>query len=360
MSDDNDGRFNLSRRKALAGLGSIGAASAVGGLGTTALFSDDESVSSTFTAGELDLRLDWRTHVSSYNGQSQTQTEPVDVGEGTERGVVSFDFSDLKQCDEACIVFSLHVEDNPAWVWFGSEVTADHEGDNGVNEPEAQAGDNDADGGFSTMDVQNAGDGELDNFLQSRSFYDDSNDCQKNANETALDDWRYVTDPGLLSSIADNGGILLDGIRNEEVSFRSQGSTTPYLPEDESKAIHATPFFPDVATAEAELQNWWGGNIPHATDRLPDMTGTQYFAIQIQMPCDQEGVDNPVNQAQGDVLEMDFSFYAEQARNNAFPRSPWDDNLPDVPVDAVPGVTPSDGGSGFTASAANANYHKID
>ncbi|QLH81245.1 vWA domain-containing protein [Halosimplex pelagicum] len=60
-----DEPMELSRRKLLGGLGAIGLASAGAGLGTSALFSDEESFeSNTFAAGELDLKVDWEEHYS--------------------------------------------------------------------------------------------------------------------------------------------------------------------------------------------------------------------------------------------------------------------------------------------------------
>ncbi|AXR76343.1 SipW-dependent-type signal peptide-containing protein [Natrarchaeobaculum sulfurireducens] len=54
-------KIKLTRRKALAGIGAIGAASAGAGLGTSAFFSDREAFEgNTLTAGELDLRIDWQ------------------------------------------------------------------------------------------------------------------------------------------------------------------------------------------------------------------------------------------------------------------------------------------------------------
>jgi len=63
-----DERFDISRRKALAALGTIGVASAGAGLGTSAYFSDQETFqNNSLTAGTLDLvaaasshYVDWR------------------------------------------------------------------------------------------------------------------------------------------------------------------------------------------------------------------------------------------------------------------------------------------------------------
>jgi len=64
MSND----FELSRRKALAALGTIGVASAGAGLGTSAYFSDQETFENNrLVAGELDLKMDWEEHYSDWS-----------------------------------------------------------------------------------------------------------------------------------------------------------------------------------------------------------------------------------------------------------------------------------------------------
>jgi uncharacterized protein YegL len=60
MTDDTPQKLNVSRRKLLAGLGTIGLASAGAGLGTSAMFSDIESLRAALTAGRVDLFLDYR------------------------------------------------------------------------------------------------------------------------------------------------------------------------------------------------------------------------------------------------------------------------------------------------------------
>jgi len=65
----NDNRqFSVSRRKVLAGLGTIGIASAGAGLGTTAYFSDQETFENNqLTAGTLDMKVDWEEHYSDWS-----------------------------------------------------------------------------------------------------------------------------------------------------------------------------------------------------------------------------------------------------------------------------------------------------
>jgi predicted ribosomally synthesized peptide with SipW-like signal peptide len=66
MEDDNS-KIGMSRRKVLAGLGTIGVASAGAGAGTMALFSDEErSTGNVVRAGTLDLKV----HGNDIDGQS--------------------------------------------------------------------------------------------------------------------------------------------------------------------------------------------------------------------------------------------------------------------------------------------------
>jgi predicted ribosomally synthesized peptide with SipW-like signal peptide len=63
----NDDTFDLTRRKALAALGTIGVASAGAGLGTSAYFSDQETFENNqLTAGTLDLKVAWQEHYSNW------------------------------------------------------------------------------------------------------------------------------------------------------------------------------------------------------------------------------------------------------------------------------------------------------
>ncbi|MFB6102285.1 MAG: VWA domain-containing protein [Haloplanus sp.] len=73
MTDDD---FELSRRKALAALGTIGVASAGAGLGTSAYFSDQETFENNrLVAGELDLKMDWEEHYSDWSADEDENPE---------------------------------------------------------------------------------------------------------------------------------------------------------------------------------------------------------------------------------------------------------------------------------------------
>ncbi|GAB3323263.1 MULTISPECIES: SipW-dependent-type signal peptide-containing protein [Haloplanus] len=81
MQDD----FELSRRKALAALGTIGVASAGAGLGTSAYFSDQETFENNrLMAGTLDMKAAYSAHYSDWStdedgGDTDSPDDDVDV-----------------------------------------------------------------------------------------------------------------------------------------------------------------------------------------------------------------------------------------------------------------------------------------
>jgi hypothetical protein len=80
-------QLNISRRKVLAGLGTIGIASAGAGLGTTAFFRDEESVAAELQAGRLDILIDYRATYGTWLDQDGTDaivdgTAVADPSEG--------------------------------------------------------------------------------------------------------------------------------------------------------------------------------------------------------------------------------------------------------------------------------------
>ncbi|WP_336036689.1 SipW-dependent-type signal peptide-containing protein [Halobacterium yunchengense] len=89
-ADTTGDGFALSRRRVLAGLGAVGAASAAAGFGTSAYLNDTESFEdNVLAAGTLDLKVDWAEHYShpqAYgfadptDGLDVTRTEPGDDG----------------------------------------------------------------------------------------------------------------------------------------------------------------------------------------------------------------------------------------------------------------------------------------
>jgi predicted ribosomally synthesized peptide with SipW-like signal peptide len=177
--DDTTNLTDLSRRKLLAGLGAVGLASAGAGLGTSALFSDRETFENNeLTAGELDLLVDWQQHYTMNGETTFVNAHPDHDGDGeqsmvTEEGVIAYsDFADpeddtsnganipldcgtipplsdasfgvdpttgdeqetlvqlgdVKPGDAGEITFSLHLCDNPGYVWMQADNVSESEG----------------------------------------------------------------------------------------------------------------------------------------------------------------------------------------------------------------------------------------
>lgn len=173
---------DLTRRKMLAGLGAVGLASAGAGLGTSAYFSDTEAFADNeIVAGELDLLVDWQQHYTMNGETTFVNAHPDHDGDGeqsiaadTDAGQVTYsDFADpadetsnganlpvldcetipplseaafgvdpttgvaqetlvqlgdVKPGDSGEITFSLHLCDNPGYVWLQAEGVSEGEG----------------------------------------------------------------------------------------------------------------------------------------------------------------------------------------------------------------------------------------
>ena len=172
----------LSRRKVLAGLGAVGIASAGAGLGTTAFFSDSETFGdNTLTAGELDLLVDWQQTYDFGEGQTFISAHPDHDGDGEQSIAADNDagqlrysdfpdeededsnganlpvldcanippleeadfgtdpvtgqemetlvqLSDVKPGDSGEITFSLHLCDNPGYIWMQADNVSESGG----------------------------------------------------------------------------------------------------------------------------------------------------------------------------------------------------------------------------------------
>lgn len=133
-----DQEFELSRRNALIGLGTVGVASAGAGLGTTAYFSDQEQFTgNTIQAGEFGLTVDQSIHGVDQDGIG-TDEESFDAN-SNDNGVWVTDtitIEDAKPGDGYEFCWDLTVHDNPGYV----AVAGDHTDQTG-----ADAGNVDAD-----------------------------------------------------------------------------------------------------------------------------------------------------------------------------------------------------------------------
>lgn len=184
---------SISRRNVLAGLGTIGVGGALVGAGTSAFFSDRETLDGNeLVAGELDLRLDWqqlyygmpedhdlapygsagRPFVSAHpdhddnggNGEQSLNSDefdsvpddgvvrysdesaniqdyltcetlpnfddPEDFGNNNENYDPDslIDLNDIKPGDCGEVTFSLHLCDNPGYIWLFGELAKEIDG----------------------------------------------------------------------------------------------------------------------------------------------------------------------------------------------------------------------------------------
>lgn len=132
----SDKKLELSRRNMLAGLGTIGIASAGAGMGTSAYFNDKERIANnTVTAGKLDLKLDWWQ--AYWQGEKKggwtKDYQPPDDNPGP-----IYQIEDAKPGDWGCGLISIHLRGNPAYVWAGCNLK---QWENGQTEPEAKVDD---------------------------------------------------------------------------------------------------------------------------------------------------------------------------------------------------------------------------
>lgn len=176
MTDDNDDGFRLSRRKALAGLGTVGAAAGLGGLGTYAQFTDTEQETFTFTAGGIDGMVEAGaryngTVIHDFDGNSLNPADYDTVGGFDTSGALglSFDLTDVKPGDHGCFSFRIEVTNNPAWV--AACVGIDNNVDGESFEPEVDPDPHvdAADVGASALNVD--GEGDLADSILTIPFY---------------------------------------------------------------------------------------------------------------------------------------------------------------------------------------------
>ncbi|TKX42150.1 MULTISPECIES: VWA domain-containing protein [unclassified Halorubrum] len=272
MSQDTNDTIGLSRRKVLAGLGAVGVASAGAGLGTTAYFNDTEAFEgNTLTAGELDLKLDYK---STYLGgpgrlehvQSMGYPDAEDLGDGrylldqapspadmqawedlvqgeefdfcspeadeflvNGDGIPVFTLDDVKPGDSGEVTISVHICDNPAFLYLAGELTENAE--NGQSEPEMEQEGEDTDGI-----------GELADAIEVCVWYDE--DCD-NVYEPTGTGQQNELEVALVSDVSGSmGGGKIAALKTSATSFVDNLSSP-----DEAAAIS----FASSANVDQEL-----------------------------------------------------------------------------------------------------------
>jgi predicted ribosomally synthesized peptide with SipW-like signal peptide len=267
--------IDLSRRHVLLGTGAVGLASIGAGLGTSALFSDTETFQGNqLTAGTLDLVVEYYT--ASKRGSLTASDQGVVNGD--QEATYSYTVTDVKPGDTGVLAFCPRVVTNDGWIWVGSETgLVDYE--NGQTEPEAEV--DATDGGSLDTPMSGAGAGELGDAIEVTVSY--ASGVTMDGDDVNCQDTRELNNPEgyTLADLAAEltSGFLLDGDQDEA---SPDADPSPY------------PGSADAATQEGPC-----------------------LCIEWELPLEVG------NEVQSDSISFDFSFVAEQARNNPDPANPF-------------------------------------
>ena len=270
MTDDKP--YRLSRRSVLAGLSTIGVASAGAGLGTSALFSDTETFTDNILeAGALNLRVtvDNILH-STAIVRDNTTIVPKDTADGE---AVTISVADMKPGDWLILQWESEVIANPGYVRVTS-VDADYANDEGVN-PESE--------------TDTAAPGDLGDAVLSTIWQDFQNLGPSRSYLAGLDSTTDLNDSGLASyESPDPDGVTTSGAH--------------YTTMNEAHDVYKTGVL---------LRD------PGTGDPLEVGSGSDSaeFYQLLEIP---PGVGNDI---QGDQVTFTLRFDAEQVRNNASPFS---------------------------------------
>lgn len=259
----------------------IGAGGALAGA-TSAFFSDTEtSTGNTFTAGDIDLKID---NESYYNGVLNQGTTWTLTDLTIEK---FFDFDDVKPADYGEDTISIHVETNDAYLCANVTLTSDD--DNTQTEPEALDDPN----GLAAAELAD----EV-NFI----WWADDGD-------NVLESDENVISQGPIGALTLNSPFtvsLADSVSN---IWNPGNAPGPIAGGDDYfigkawcfGAIGASPITQDNSGA---LMSPAGNNNGNGTAGEPEDGG---------ITCDGSGLGN---EAQTDSLTADVSFEAVQSRNN--------------------------------------------
>jgi len=258
MSDNN---LELSRRKILGSVGAVGAAGAAAGLGTSALFSDEESfTNNSITAGTLDMTVDAKIPTGAINDEWAGAVGFDEYNPDTADGApgVGVTLDDMKPGDWVLLCYEIEVQDNPACLGLMTENTANDE--NSVTEPEA-------------------------------SREDEISGSLDNPNTSVMDS---ISDPDGEGELAQNLAV------------------TVYDDFDETVTIDG-----DLSNAESALSNELLGGVTlqdvwdtfEDGDAIADDTNSFEFYVLLELPIETG------NEVQSDSVEWDFVFDAVQSRN---------------------------------------------
>jgi predicted ribosomally synthesized peptide with SipW-like signal peptide len=299
MADKN---YDLSRRKALLGLGTIGAAGAGAGLGTSALFSDTESFeNNTITAGTLDMEVtgeivaanqEYIDDVADITG-NPLESEEVEVG---------FNVQDFKPGDWFAVCITVDsVAENPFYLTMFAEDLTESGGTK--TEPEPTPDDGELGANLFTT-VWGAWGGDPASGRSEFSELGPTADRSVSGGGGSQGGWSEPDYPSGDATLQNGDSVEYTTIRElvngYGANFNGWGSPDGILAGGTGSPVEV-------------------GASPGSSDLLSDPDnddeGELVFYILFELPTDVG------NEVQGDELSIDLRFSAEQVRNNSDPRS---------------------------------------
>ncbi len=269
----NKDTLHVTRRRLLAGLGTIGVATAGAGLGTTALFSDEETFENNLIeAGALNMRVtvDNIAHSSDIVRDNTTIT-PSDTADGE---VVTITVDDMKPGDWLILEWNPEVIANPGYVQVTS-IDDDYSNNEGEN-PESE--------------TDTTPPGDLGDALLSTIWH-------------TYDDTSGGTSPQALEGLDETTDLNNSGLGSYEEPTNLDGETTSGAHYTTINEAH------DVYNTGVLLRD------PASGDPLEvgSNSNAAWFFQLLELPL---GVGNDV---QGDEVAFSLRFDAEQVRNNPTP-----------------------------------------
>ncbi|WP_435117887.1 SipW-dependent-type signal peptide-containing protein [Halolamina sp. C58] len=259
-------KLELTRRRVLGGLGTIGVAGAAAGLGTSAYLNDTESFEdNTIQAGTLDMSVTATVEAASSYWSSAVDLDATADGEA----VSGVTIDDVKPGDWGIICFDISIGENPGYVQVSTANLSSSE--NGYEEPEPE---------------DENGEGELDDAILATIWdsYDDSGD---RSGLSGLDGTTNVAGGSQAeswNSSRDEGGVV--------------DEDTHYTTLQEAYDTYST-----------------GVTLGGSEDPIEVGSGEQMetFCLLLEIPSEVG------NEVQGDSLSFHLVFDAEQVRNNGSP-----------------------------------------
>lgn len=290
MSDDT---FELSRRKALGGLATIGLAGAGAGLGTSALYSDTETLGgNSVTAGTLDLSVTGTVvaaspYFSSGDADILSQSSTADGSEAA----MGLDLDDFKPGDWVIVCFDVVVEDNPGYVRILADELKDEE--NGHEDPETgPAGNGD-------------GSGELAEAMLTTIWEDFSGETDVAPFDGTKDDLSRL-DP---TTNVDSNSVRLGGgyqSSNEDGVVNGNGNVQ-YTTLREAFETYDSESTEGVVIGGSDSPTEVGDDEEPDEDGVPQ---SQTFYLLFEVPA------SVGNEIMSDSVSLDLVFQTEQVRNN--------------------------------------------